>query len=238
MHIPAEKCTFPAEKCTFPAEKWIFLQGHIAGNRRKLQEGFRAQESWALVYFHKNMSVRTFKLPVSTVVGVFVGTPWCVLHRSPQLSWGFPWHLYVIGHPQTRHETPIRHETTYFAQSTPWPRPQRNLWCFAVFKAMNFNVPSIPDINPTRNNMNKYHKIRSKPNIKPQTQRETTASRSFIRLGPQIPPTVNRHETHPTWNNVILNLGRFSAATAVEIASQGCPCQVQQQCCFMWGLVS
>ena len=96
--------------------------------------------------------------------------------------------LPTVGHPQTRHETPTRHETTYFAQSTPWPRPQRSLWCFAVFKAMNFSAPSIPDVNPTRNNMKKHHKIRSKPNMKPQTQRETTASRSFIRLRPQVPP--------------------------------------------------
>ena len=142
-----------------------------------------------------------------------------------------------IGHPQTRHETPTRHETTYFAESTPWPRPQRNLWCFAVFKAMNFNVPSIPDINPTRTNMKKHHKIRSKPNMKPQTQRETTASRSFIRLGPQIPPTMSTDTKH-TRHETTSCLGRSSAATTVEIASQGCPCQVQQQCCFMWGLVS
>ena len=74
-----------------------------------------------------------------------------------------------VGHPQTRHETPTRHETTYFAQSTPWLRPQRNLWCFAVFKAMNFDAPSIPDINPTRNNMKKHHKIRSKPNMNETT---------------------------------------------------------------------
>ena len=142
-----------------------------------------------------------------------------------------------VGHPQTRHETPTRHETTYFAQSTPWPRPQRNLWCFAVFKAMNFNAPSIPDINPTRNNMKKHHKTRSKPNMKPQTQRETTAFRSFIRLGPQIHPTMStdtKHTRHETTSSLV----RFSAATTVEIASQGCPCQVQQQCCFMWGLVS
>ena len=142
-----------------------------------------------------------------------------------------------VGHPQTRHETPTRHETTYFAQSTPWPRLQRNLWCFAVFKAMNFNAPSIPDINPTRNNMHKHHKIRSKPNMKPQTQRETTASRSFIRLGPQIPPTMSTDTKH-TRHETMSSLGRFSAATTVEIASQGRPCQVQQQCCFMWGLVS
>ena len=55
----------------------------------------------------------------------------------------------ILGHPQTRHETPTRHETTYFAQSTPWPRTQRNLWCSADFKAMNFNAPSITNINPT-----------------------------------------------------------------------------------------
>ena len=142
-----------------------------------------------------------------------------------------------IGHPQTRHETPTRHETTYFAQSTPWPRLQRDLWCFAVFKAMNFNAPSIPDINPTRNNMHKHHKIRSKPNMKLQTQRETTASRSFIRLGPRIPPTMSTDPKH-TRHETTSSLGRFSAATTVEVASQGRPCQVQQQCCFMCGLVS
>ena len=31
------------------------------------------------------------QIPVSTGVGVFVGTPWCVLHRHPELSWAFPW---------------------------------------------------------------------------------------------------------------------------------------------------
>ena len=35
--------------------------------------------------------VCSVKFPVSTVMGVFVGTPWCTLHRVPQLSWAFPW---------------------------------------------------------------------------------------------------------------------------------------------------
>ena len=83
----------------------------------------------------------------------------------------------------------------------------------------------------------KHHKIRSKPNMKPQTQRETTASRSFITLGSTNSPTMSPDTKH-TRHETTSSLGRFSAATTVEIASQGCPCHVQQQCCFMWGLVS
>ena len=58
MRFPTEKCTF-LQKNAFPAEKCIFLQknalfgGHVAGNRRNLQEGFRAQESRTLANFHK-----------------------------------------------------------------------------------------------------------------------------------------------------------------------------------------
>ena len=36
-----------------PARKYRFVEGHMAGNRRKLQEGFRAQETRALANFHK-----------------------------------------------------------------------------------------------------------------------------------------------------------------------------------------
>ena len=45
MHFPAEKCTFLQKNAVFG--------GHMAGNRRKLQEGFRAQESRTLATFHK-----------------------------------------------------------------------------------------------------------------------------------------------------------------------------------------
>ena len=66
MRFPTEKCNFlpknalSCRKMHFPAEKCTFLQknaafsGHMAGNRRKLQEGFRAQESRTLANFHKN----------------------------------------------------------------------------------------------------------------------------------------------------------------------------------------
>ena len=39
-----QKMPFPVEKCTFLQKNYGF-QGHMSGNRRKLQEGFRAQES-------------------------------------------------------------------------------------------------------------------------------------------------------------------------------------------------
>ena len=77
-----------------------------------------------------------------------------------------------------------------------------------------------------------HHKIPSSPNMKPQTQRQTTASRSFISLL-SISSSDTKHTRHETSSS----LGGSSAATAVEIASSGCPCQVQQRCCFMWGLV-
>ena len=111
---------------------------------------------------------------------------------------------------------------------------QRTLWCSAVFKAMNFNAPSITDINPTRNNVKNITRSALKPtwNHKPNVKQRLLSP--SLDWGPQIPPTMSpdtkytRHETS--------SLGRFSAATTVEIANQGCPCQVQQQCCFMWGL--
>ena len=68
MHFPAEKCVFfqrdalSCRKMPFPAEECTFLQtnavfrGHMAGNRRKLQEGFRAQESRALANFDKKQT--------------------------------------------------------------------------------------------------------------------------------------------------------------------------------------
>ena len=48
MHFPAEKCTFLQKNAVFG--------GHMARNRRKLQEGFRAQESRTLANFHKMIS--------------------------------------------------------------------------------------------------------------------------------------------------------------------------------------
>ena len=55
-HIPAEKSTFLKEK-HFPAEGCIF-EGRIAGNRKKLREGFEARESRTLVCFHNTLVSR------------------------------------------------------------------------------------------------------------------------------------------------------------------------------------
>ena len=46
--LSCRKMPFPAEKCTFLHRKMRFSGWRMAGNRRKLQEGFRAQESRAL----------------------------------------------------------------------------------------------------------------------------------------------------------------------------------------------
>ena len=62
LHLRTEKVHFPAESCNslqkmhFPAEKCSF-RGHMAGNRRKAREGFRAQESRTIANFHKTISV-------------------------------------------------------------------------------------------------------------------------------------------------------------------------------------
>ena len=65
MPFPAEKCVLlqksalSCRRMPFPAEKSTFLQkntafgGHTAENRRKSQEGFRAQESRTPDNFHK-----------------------------------------------------------------------------------------------------------------------------------------------------------------------------------------
>ena len=45
--LSCRKMPFPARKCTF-LQKNVLFGGHMAGNRRKLQEGFRAQESRTL----------------------------------------------------------------------------------------------------------------------------------------------------------------------------------------------
>ena len=97
-----------------------------------------------------------------------------------------------FGHPQTRDETPTRHETTYFAQTMPWPRTQRNLWCSAVFKAINFNAPSI---NPIRNNMKNITRSALNPtcNHKPNVKQRLLGP--SLHWGPQIPP-----QCHPTRN--------------------------------------
>ena len=67
----------------------------------------------------------------------------------------------TIGHPQARHETPTRHETTYLL--SPRHGRERRETCSAVFKAMHFNAPSITDINPTQNNKNDTESGISKP---------------------------------------------------------------------------
>ena len=83
----------------------------------------------------------------------------------------------------------------------------------------------------------KHHKMTSKPNMKPQTQREKPASQSCMTLGP-----TNSRQCHPTRNTPDMKqrhrLRQFSAATTVKSESLGCPCHVQPRCCIMWGLVS
>ena len=52
IHFSAEKIAYSCRKMHFPAEKCGF-GGHMTGNRRKSQEGCRAQEARALANFHK-----------------------------------------------------------------------------------------------------------------------------------------------------------------------------------------
>ena len=108
---------------------------------------------------------------------------------------------------------------------------------FCHFQSNAFQCTKHHRHKPDTKQHEKHHKIRSKPTMKPQTQRETTASRSFITLGSTNSPTMSPDTKH-TRHETTSSLGRFSAATTVESASQGCPCHVQQQCCFIWGLVS
>ena len=60
MHFPTEECSFVfrAEKCTF-LQKNVAFGGHMAGNHRKSQEGFRAQESRTLANFHKKIHAQS-----------------------------------------------------------------------------------------------------------------------------------------------------------------------------------
>ena len=56
MHFPAKKKTHLLQKNALSCRKMRFSGGqHIAGNRRKSQEGFRAQESRTLANFHKTV---------------------------------------------------------------------------------------------------------------------------------------------------------------------------------------
>ena len=59
MQFPTEKCTF-LQKNAFSCRKnanSCRKMRFLAGSRRKLQEGFRAQESRTLANFHKQISV-------------------------------------------------------------------------------------------------------------------------------------------------------------------------------------
>ena len=57
MHIPCRKMRFPAEECSFLQKNAVLGGGHMAGNLRKSQEGFRAQESRTLANFHKTLGL-------------------------------------------------------------------------------------------------------------------------------------------------------------------------------------
>ena len=72
MHFPAEKCMF-LQKHALSCRKMQFSGGggHMAGNRRKLQEGFRAQESRALANFHKRVcTLLRFPLMKEVVIAI------------------------------------------------------------------------------------------------------------------------------------------------------------------------
>ena len=51
-YISCRRMHFPGDRCTF-LQKHMVFRGGKARNRRKLQEGFRAQESRTLANFHK-----------------------------------------------------------------------------------------------------------------------------------------------------------------------------------------
>ena len=108
---------------------------------------------------------------------------------------------------------------------------------FCRFQSNEFQCTKHHRHKPNTKQHEKHHKNRSKPNMKPQTQRETTASRSFITLGSTNSARMSTDTKH-TRHETSSSLGRFLAATTVEIASPRCPYHVQQQCCSMWGLVS
>ena len=129
----------------------------------------------------------------------------------------------LVGGLQTQHETPTRHETMYFSIHAMAENAAK-LMVFCRFQTMNFNAPSITDVNTTWNNM--AHN--TQPALHPTWNHKPNA-----KLGSATSPDT-KHTRHET----ISSFGGFSAATAVEIASQGCPCRVQQPGCFLWGLVS
>ena len=77
MHFPAEKCIFlqrhalSCRKCTFLQNNAVF-GGHVAGNRMKSQEDFRAQESRTLANFRKiHPKPRMPRLHRSSTSGLF-----------------------------------------------------------------------------------------------------------------------------------------------------------------------
>ena len=110
------------------------------------------------------------------------------------------------------------------------------LMVFWRFSNSEFQCPKNHRRKPDMKQLEKHRAIRSSPNMKPQTQRETTPYPSFTSLGSAFSP-----DTEQTRHEITSPLGGFSAATTVEVASQGCPCWVQQQCClvgvwFHWGV--
>ena len=70
---------------------------------------------------------------------------------------------------------------------------------FCRFQSNEFQCTKHHKHKPDMKQHEKHHKIRSKPNMKPQTQRETTASWSFISLAlllgvHNVTPTRNTHD--------------------------------------------
>ena len=132
--------------------------------------------------------------------------------------------------PNTKHQPDMKQRTSFSAHHG---RECSKTYGILPFSDNEFQCPKPHRPKPDMKQHGKHHTIRSSPNMKPQTQRETTAYPSFISLGSTISPD-RKQPQHETTSS----LAGFPAATAVEIGSQGCPCRVQQYCCYVWGLVS
>ena len=80
MHFPAEKCTFLHKNAVFG---W-----HSTGNCRKLQEGFRAQESRTLANFHKNFCDLRLRCPSRTPeIARFPKQETAMMHCDLRVRW-------------------------------------------------------------------------------------------------------------------------------------------------------
>ena len=134
---------------------------------------------------------QTWLFAISTQKGSFVLCAFCALLRSFALvcELAFVW---APANP-TRNPNPTSNNV--FCSVHAMAENAEKLVVFCRFQSNEIQCTKHHRHKPATKQHEKHHKIRSKPNMKPQTQRETTASRSFITLGSTNSP---RHETHPT----------------------------------------